>query len=258
MDRSFLSKESVITASRRLVCVRLATYENASEAVFLKGLLRTGSGEVENTTFCVLAPDGRTKLVRAARGPEHLFADARDMAEALNRVADRYAPRANAGPGPLPTVPTVRLALDVAAADNRPLVVIFAADAAARKSAEAEVAALAWSPEFVGRFAFATAASADDLRAVTGAPAGAAVLVVQPEKFGRSGTVLARCPVDANAAVLAANLRDGAAGFRGEDKAFSDHVQEGQRKRIYWETPVPVTDPMERQARERGRRMAEP
>jgi hypothetical protein len=257
MDRSFLSKGSVIAASRRLVCVRLATYENASEAVFLNGLLRTGSGEVENTTFCVLAPDGRTKLVRAARGPEHLFAGADEMAEAMNRVADRYPPRANAAPAPLPTVPAVRLALDVAAADNRPLVVVSAQDAAARKSAEAEVAALAWSPEFVGRFTFATAASADDLRAVTGAPTGAAVLVVQSEKFGRSGTVLAQCPADGNSAVLAATLRDGAGRYKGEDKAFSDHVHEGHRKRIYWETPVPVTDPMERQARERGRRMAE-
>ncbi len=83
------------------------------------------------------------------------------------------------------------------------------------------------------------------------------MLVVQPEKFGRSGTVLAQCPADAGAGVLAATLRGGARRYQGEDRAFSDHVHEGHRKRIYWETPVPVTDPMERQARERGRRMAE-
>ena len=38
-----------------------------------------------------------------------------------------------------------------------------------------------------------------------------------------------------------------------DEKTFRIHVQDGQRKGVFWETVIPVSDPMERQARERGR-----
>ena len=38
MDKSFLSQSEVIAASRKFVCIRLATYENAEEAKFLKSI----------------------------------------------------------------------------------------------------------------------------------------------------------------------------------------------------------------------------
>jgi hypothetical protein len=250
MDRSFLSQKEVIDASRRVVCVRLATYENADEAAILKRLLRTGSGELENTVFCVLAPDGRTKLVRAAREIGALFASPQDFAAALDRAAREYRAKPDAGPAPLPEVTTVKLALNVAAADNLPLVIV---GSAAAKTVKEALAGPAWSPEFIGHFVYATAANAADLSPVSGAAAGDGVLVVQPEKFGRSGTVLARFPAGADAATLADTLRSGLQRFKGEEKSFSNHVREGHRKKVFWETPVPVTDPMEQRARERGR-----
>src|SRR5262249_8712504 len=163
----------------------------------------------------------------------------------------RYRAKADAGAGPLPEVTSVKLALNVAAADNLPLVILGTGETAAARKA---LTGLAWSPEFVGHFAYATAANADDLRTVNRARGGDALLVVQPEKFGRSGTVLARSPAGADAAVTAEALRSGLKRFQGEEKSFSDHVREGHRKRVFWETPVPVTDPMEQRARERGRR----
>src|SRR3954470_13326397 len=94
MDRSFLSRPDVIAASREFVCVRLATYEDPTEARFVKGLVRTDSGELENTAFCLLAPDGKTKLSRSARGTERVYADAAAMAAGLRRVVGQYSPRA--------------------------------------------------------------------------------------------------------------------------------------------------------------------
>ena len=38
MDRSFLADQDVIAASRKFVCIRLATYENADENEVLKGV----------------------------------------------------------------------------------------------------------------------------------------------------------------------------------------------------------------------------
>ena len=55
MDRSFLSQPEVIAVSRRLICVRLTTYENKEEGEFLKTLTRTRSGDLENTVLAVLA-----------------------------------------------------------------------------------------------------------------------------------------------------------------------------------------------------------
>jgi hypothetical protein len=251
MDRSFLSRPEVIEASRRFVCVRLATYEDPAEAAFLKGFTPTRSGELENTVFGLLAPDGKEKLVRSGRGPRGLFADAPAMAQAMDRIAARYPPKSDPGPAPLPKVASVRLGVNVAAADDRPLVVVSAADAAVRAALVAKVAELAWRPEFVGRFVYAVADRADDLN-VVGRPADG-LLVVQPEEYGRSGTVLARCPADADPATLAATMRAGAAKLSAKEKSFGGHVREGRRQGVFWETAVPVTDPMEKQARERGR-----
>src|SRR6478735_6469200 len=146
MDRSFLSRPDVIAASREFVCVRLATYEDPLEAKFVKGLVRTGSGELENTAFCLLAPDGKTRLSRSARGTERLYADAAAMAADMKRVAGQSTPKA--APASLPLVANPRLALDVAAADGLPLVVIVGKDAAARQRQLERMAKLAWTDEF--------------------------------------------------------------------------------------------------------------
>ncbi len=58
MDRSFLADADVIAASRMFVCIRPATYEDAGEADFLKKIFVGRSGELDNTVFVLLAPDG--------------------------------------------------------------------------------------------------------------------------------------------------------------------------------------------------------
>src|SRR5271165_4360486 len=109
MDRSFLSQPLVVAASRAFVCARLATYEDKEEAAFLKGLLRTRSGELENSVFTILAPDGKKKLTTAGRGPRRLYADAEEMAADLDRLARLLEPKAELST--LPVVANVRLAV---------------------------------------------------------------------------------------------------------------------------------------------------
>src|SRR5213593_3144251 len=142
MDRSFLSSASVTEASRRFVCMRLLTYESAEEAKVLTSLFVGRSGNLENTTFALLASDGATKLARAGRSPAAAFRDAQDMASAMDEIvrrgaADRPAPSA------LPLTKTVRLALDVAACDGLPLVVVRGDDAAKRSALIERLAAAA-------------------------------------------------------------------------------------------------------------------
>src|SRR4051812_46124084 len=112
MDRSFLSDAEVIAASRQFVCIRLASYEDEGEAKFLKSVFTGKSGELENTVFALLSPDGQKKLMKASRSPRQLFQGAADMAKAMNGIAQKYTAKAG-GPPPLPLVANVRLALDV-------------------------------------------------------------------------------------------------------------------------------------------------
>src|SRR5579884_168073 len=136
MDRSFLSRPEVIAASRKFVCVRLATYENKEEGEFLKSFHVTRSGELENTVFALLAPDGKQRLARASRSARQTFGDAGRMAEALDRIARQYPGKPAEGAPPLPAVANVRLAVDVASCDGLPLVVVFAPDEKQRRSLE--------------------------------------------------------------------------------------------------------------------------
>ncbi len=255
MDRSFLSRPEVIAASRRFVCVRLTTYEDKDEGAFLKSFNVTRSGELENTVFTILSPDGKRTLVRASRSASHTFGESGRMAQTMERIAGEHETKKTTKDRlpELPKVRNVRLALDVAACDNQPLVVLFATDAAARKKLEERLTPLAWDNAFLGRFVYVLASDAKELSAVEGVKPGAGFLVIQPDRFGQKGQVLEQVSADASDADLAKVLKSGAAKHEKVTKTFGSHVREGQRLGVFWETQIPVTDPMEARARERGR-----
>src|SRR5262249_29612151 len=112
----------------------------------------------------------------------------------------------------------VRLAVNVAACDNQPLVLVFGPDAGARKELEARVAALAWVDPFLGRFVYASASAARELAEIEGAKAEAGVLVVQSDKFGQKGKVLTRAAAAVSDEELARCLDQGARQFQREEK----------------------------------------
>jgi len=250
MDRSFLSRPEVIAASRKFVCVRLISYEDAEEMKFLKGVVTTRSGEAENTVFTIFSPDGSKTLVRASRSMKHGFRDAADLAATMDRVAKPFEANGEGTP-PLPLVADVRLGVNVAACDNQPLVVVFGEEKT-RKALQDKVAALAWSKEWRGRFVYASAA-AKDLSMIEGAEGKAGVLVIAPEKFGRKGKVLGQADADASAEAIAKAFAAAMKKWQPQEKTFANHVREGQRLGVYWETKTPVTDPQEARARERGK-----
>ncbi len=243
MDRSFLSQPAVIEASRQFVCVRLTTYEDEFEAKFLKSLVRTRSGEVENSSFAILDVDGKTKLVGGGRGMDQVYRDAVDMAEGMAKLMSKYTPKGE--PTSLPLVPSVRLALPVAASDGQPLVVIRAKDEAVRRG----VTKPAWGDEFVGRFVFAEDADAQsEFEGLKGNPA---VVVVQADTYGRKGKVLAQAE---KADDIAAALRTGLKAFVKDDKETRTHISGGLKQGVFWDTKTPVTDPQEAAARERAKK----
>jgi hypothetical protein len=250
MDRSFLSQPAVIEASRRFVCVRLATYENAAEAKFLEAICPTGSGRLENTVFTILSPDGKRQLSQASRSTREVFDNAGDMTRAMNRIAAWYRPKAADIIPDLPTVASVRLAINVAACDDQPLIVVIGKSARARGQLIARLKPLAWSEEFRGRFVYVTASQTKEIETIADAGVDDAVLVVQPDRFGLKGSVLTACRGKANSEDLAACLRQGIVQYSRRDETFQDHVHEGRLEGVFWQTAIPVTDPMERRARQ--------
>lgn len=250
MDRSFLSDAAVIAASRKFVCIRVASYEDEAETAFCRSLMLGRSGEVENTTFTILAPDGKTPLVRTARSTKSQFADAADMARQLNDIGSRYSTQADRTSMALPIALDARIGLDIAACDNQPLVVV-ADQIAERRELEARVARLAWSADFIGTCVYATAAK--DIPGVTGLPSGSGVAIIEPDAFGQSGRLLHYVPASASAAALQVAMRHALQEVTFSAKSRHSHREAGIKLGAFWQTKFPVTDPEEARARERTR-----
>jgi hypothetical protein len=222
MDRSFLSQPEVIAASRNWVCIRLATYESASEARLLESIFVGRSGRLENTVFALLAPDGSTLLTRPGRSPQAVFADAAAMASGLSWLARGYHGRA-APPSELPRMSDYRLALDVAACDGLPLIVVTSAEA------ERALAAAAWSAQNLGRAVY--------VRDSFGGKSG--TFLVVPDQFGLQAAKVQELPANLTAQELSQRL----APWRQPPKDGRAHMRAGISRGVRWQTRVPVTDP---------------
>ena len=237
MDRSYLSDSAVIQASRDFVCVRLATYEDESEGKLLESIFRGHSGQLENTVFCILAPNGKTKLVRAGRSPHMTFRgppeeSAREMAAAMKKYAAKY--KAKNGDRKLPVLKNLRLAINVASCDGLPLAI-----AVGEKNAQAATR-LAWTKNYAGQLLWVTVKDVAALKDFKGVDAKAAVVVVQPDTYGLKATLLTQAT---DVAKVSAALDAALKKHRSEEKDPRQHINQGRRKGVNWETEIPVTDP---------------
>ncbi|MHB2021087.1 MAG: hypothetical protein ACYCW6_29475 [Candidatus Xenobia bacterium] len=230
MDRSFLSQPEVIAASRKFVCIRLATYESAEEAAVMSRIFVGRGGRLENTVFALLTPDGQTPLSRTGRSPDFAFRDTTEMVSAMQRIASQYTPRVTAPD--VPVMANLRVALDVAACDHLPLVVLSSDDLRSR------VASLVWSDAIIGRAIYAVASGTDSMSAISGAAGKTGLLVVKPDVYGLKGTLVAAVS-PSRPDQLAVALSD---ALPQRDMA-REHIAEGRAQGIRWHFEIPVTDP---------------
>ncbi|MEE3372045.1 MAG: thioredoxin family protein [Planctomycetota bacterium] len=242
--RSYLMQPAVVAASRDFVSIRLLTYENKSEYDYMESLLGVSPGTLPNTVFCILAPDGQTQLVRAGRGPRHGYSGARSMAAGMRRIATRYPVRADQAVDsrPLPLVRPVDLALNVAASDNRPLIVTAASDPQQLAALQQQVQQLAWNPRFVGQFIYSSTQRRSALKPLAGAQPDAAILVVEPGAFGITGKVVAQLALPASPAEMAATFAKALDAFVPPRKDHNRHIEMGYQLGIEWTTVVPESD----------------
>ncbi|MBY0231599.1 MAG: hypothetical protein K2W96_20125 [Gemmataceae bacterium] len=135
--------------------------------------------------------------------------------------------------------------MNIAACDNLPAVLLHAPKG--QEELEAKAAKLAWSEEFMGRFVWA----AGEAKGIGGAKPG--LIVVQPGKYGDKGKVLAHAAAEADGKALAEARRAGTKKHVPDTGEASGHVKSGRRAGVFYEPPNPVTDPMEKAARGRGK-----
>lgn len=232
--------QNVIKASRNFICVRMMTYESASEAEFLKTLWRPDA-PLENTIFAILDPDGRS-IVRGGRSPQMVFQDAEDMASHMNEIARYYGSNGNSVPKELPTVDTVRLAVDVAACDKRPLVIVVGQNDEERKQLAERLAPTAWSEQLIGKLVYTTGSGAD-LSTIKNAGHSSGYVFVAPGLFGTDGTAIMQLAANASQTELASASKQALSLYRPQVLSHHDHVRAGRQNGIEWQTAIPVTDP---------------
>jgi len=254
MDRSFLSDEKVVEASRNFICIRLATYEDKEEAEFMKSLYRTRSSVLENTTFAILAPDGEEKLTATGRGPFHAYRDSEQMAEGMNRIAARFALTNQVrSDQKLPQMKNLDLALNVAASDNLPLIVTIGDKESQLHEVHAQLLPLAWSESLAGQFIYASVLDKSKLKPIQGIQDGNSILVVEPDQFGLSGKVLAQFEDGTSPQQIRSKLLDVIENFPRVHKDHDSHVLLGIQLGIEWESVIPESDPQSVKARARAR-----
>lgn len=241
MDRSYLSDQAVVAASRDFVCVRLITFENSDEAKLMQRLLR-GRGLV-NTAFTILDPEGSKTLVRPGRSPRQAFDSGADMAAGMQRIAKRYPGKAKVGAADLglPLLEDVRIAMNVTECDAQQLVVVRGGKRANKRMLE-DLRELCWSQELVGRFLYVMADEATDWSSIAGADAAPkdGLLVVRTETFGLSGKVVATAPAKASKVQLHELLAEAAKAFEPKPVDTRTLRRTGRRKGLEWQTEVPV------------------
>lgn len=214
------------------------TYESASEAEVLKSYWRPGAA-LENTLFVLLDPYGRP-LTRGSREPSWQYRDAHEMALGLDDIARRYSGRGENQN--LPVVATVRLGLNVAAADKLPLAIVVSDRSQERQAMEKKLAPLSWRSELIGKVTY-TSATRNELSALSGVSIARGYVFVAPNEFGTSGQVLAQLNADATAADLERALKQIIYQHRPSNTEYREHIRMGMQEGIKWTSAIPVTDP---------------
>ena len=253
MDRSFLSQKQVIEAAKKYVCIRLTSYEDEKEKAFIATITH---GQVSNTSFGILTPDGVPALRGRGpgRGPNDLFADADAMAKGMGELAKQYPPKDSNGEPTLPITLSPKIGLAVAAGDQQPLIVVVGENEKERAALESKLAKLAWSPEFAGSYTFASTKSTKQIPNTKTESMKAGILLIEPNIFGSNGDVVATIQTSEVDSKLKKAMQDVMKKHVRIAKTRSELARKGLESGIYYETGIEVSGKGEARDRERYKR----
>jgi hypothetical protein len=254
MDRSFLSNDQVIEASRNFVCIRLATYEDEAEAEFLRTVYVGRTGDLENTVFVLMTPDTKQNLCRPGRSPNFAFRSPSSLAIEMNKIAKKYK-ASNAEVDPiLPQLKDVRLGLNVSSCDGLPSVVCVADGNNPAEFMQNLLAPLAYSEDLAGKFVYSTTTDPSMLKTVQGYSGKPGILLIEPGDYGLDGKLVKLFSPTTESSVIEKALSEYANGVSKVSKNHSTHVRTGMREGKVWKTEIPIEDRNTLQAMQRTNR----
>lgn len=234
---SLFSQKSFIEASKKFVCVRLGTYESKEHQDMVRKLLR---GTFQNTAFIVYAPDGKTALTRAGRGPHHAFG--KDTEKGMADIAKKYKPKATTKNAVLTDFHSFKQSLNVAAADQR-LLVYTVASQNQLSSTLSKVKAVFNDPAISGRFFYDTVSKGDEKWAskLKGVTKKTGVFIIRSGKYGTDGTVMKELPLNATKEQIKKALITANAEYAKTEKrkVYNEHVSAGKKEGVNFENTMP-------------------
>ncbi|MFT4513928.1 MAG: hypothetical protein ACI89X_002363 [Planctomycetota bacterium] len=242
MDRSYLSDQQVVEASREFVCARLITFEDSDEAKLMNRLF--GGGRLVNTVFTIMDPKGKSALVRAGRSPKMAFDDAAAMANKMAAVAMRFPGRKKvvAQDLGLPVLEDVRIALNVTECDAQMLVILRGDDKQV-KVMRRKLTELSWSGKLIGRFLYAVADDKTDWQALKNADKApkAGVLIARSDEYGLTGEIVASAKASVTAEKLEELLLAVAAKHNPKAVDTRRLRRQGIRNGVQWQVELPTS-----------------
>lgn len=228
------SDPDVIKASRKFICVRIDSYESEENQKIVRSHL---GGRFENTAFCVIAPDGKERLTRSGRGPQHISRDFDDIAA----IADRYKSRGDILNSHIPDFNSFALALNVSSADQK-ILLLIAGDEDEIVAAGKRIRSVVWNKNVMGRFNYDFESDSSSWTGpLSSKSKGSGFHLIRPGEFGLEGQIVMSLSLNASnsnllKAMVVAN-RDYAKSTK--KKIYSSHVVEGRRQGKRIEMAVP-------------------
>ncbi|MCH2063690.1 MAG: hypothetical protein MK194_08185 [Roseibacillus sp.] len=248
------SQKEFIEASRAFVCVRLESYESEEHQKMVRSFL---NGRFENTAFCLLAPDGETRLSGTGRSPEKGLRQGRGnrrpnrgggaghngVVGAMKEVSGNYRPKGSKEGAVLQDFHSFRQGLNVASGDQRLLLYVVAPEDD-REKLRMRLRPLMSEREIVGKFHTDFADNEPDAKwreAVKGERGKTGFFVIRADTFGQTGNVMEELPLESDLEELKSALLKANTSFAGMEKRkiYSEHVAQGRRERVYFENGVP-------------------
>ncbi|MBT8043899.1 MAG: hypothetical protein KJO79_03015 [Verrucomicrobiae bacterium] len=258
--------EEFIAASRKFVCVRLESFESKQHQEMVRELL---NGRFENTAFCILAPDGKTRLSRPGRSPQMGFGLGRggdpDKNQAtiqrMEQIAKDYPANTNYTGAVVPDFHSFKQALNIASGDQRLLVFTVAAKRY-RDSLRKTIQKVANHPDAIGRYHydFADTPDAQWSKKVDGDKNRTGIFIIRANEFGQDGKVVAELPLNSSAQKILRVLTKANSDFAATEKrkVYSEHIRKGRRQGIEYQDNLPWGEDRDADGKIDERRMQRP
>ena len=193
---------------------------------------------MQNTAFCIFSPDGKERLSQSGRG---LTRDVRG-AEGLDLMALQFRRKGELSDAIVPDFASFRMALNIAAADSRVLVLVAAPNSRIAES-EKRLRSVAWHDDIVGRFHFDFEHDFSSFAKPLGIAGEVkpGVYLIRPDPFGVKGEVMQRLSLDVTNEKLTAAMKAANTLYAKttERKTYQQHVAKGQREGYFFEMPMP-------------------